>query len=132
MKHGVALAALFLVPALWGAADLASALTASPEVVCPGENVRGGEEHPGPMRPEDTRCAVLDGSASVGTRTYGQQRTVQSLERREDAVHGVLLLAYGAGGGLLVWRARLRGSRAGRTSRTPIRWSPGSGGRPWR
>ncbi|WP_329170298.1 hypothetical protein OG939_31895 [Streptomyces sp. NBC_01685] len=107
MKHSVVLVILFAVPGLWGAATLGSALTALTDIVCPGENVKeDGEEHPGPMRPGDTGCAVLDGSVSVGTRTYEQQRRVQSLERREDAMTGALLLAYGTAGGLLVWRAR--------------------------
>ncbi|WP_158621332.1 hypothetical protein [Streptomyces triticirhizae] len=106
MRWRVALVAFFLVPGLWGATNLVSALTASTEVVCPGENVgEDGEEHPGPMRPGDAECAVLDGSVAVGTRTYEQQRQVQSLERRRDARNGTLLLAYGAAGSLLSWRA---------------------------
>ncbi|GLX49415.1 hypothetical protein Shyhy01_23650 [Streptomyces hygroscopicus subsp. hygroscopicus] len=106
MRYGVALAGLFLVPAVWGAADLVGSLTAAAEVVCPGENVGAdGEERPGPMRPGDTRCSVLDGSRAVATRDYAQQRQAQSLERRRDAGNGVLLLAYGATGALLTWRA---------------------------
>lgn len=105
MKHNLALVAFLLLPGLWGAASLGSALTAPTEVVCPGENVRDGEEHPGPMRPGDTECSVLDGSVFVGNRTYQQQRRAQSMERRKDARNGALLLAYGATGGLLAWRA---------------------------
>ncbi|MDT0445126.1 hypothetical protein [Streptomyces johnsoniae] len=98
--------ALLLVPAAWGAASLVGSLTASTEVVCPGENVReDGEEHPGPMRPGDTGCAVLDGSVMVGTRTYEQQQRTQSLERRRDAENGILLLTYSAVGAFLAWRA---------------------------
>ncbi|KAB8166380.1 hypothetical protein FH609_023790 [Streptomyces sp. 3MP-14] len=106
MRWRVALLAFFLVPALWGATDLVGALTASSEVVCPGENVgEDGEEHPGPMRPGDAECAVLDGAVAVGTRSYEQQRQVQSLERRRGVRDGTLLLAYGATGALLSWRA---------------------------
>ncbi|MFE9722653.1 hypothetical protein ACFYQ5_03365 [Streptomyces sp. NPDC005794] len=107
MKYGGALVGLFLVPGVWGAVSLGGALTASTEIVCPGANVgQDGEEHPGPMRRGDTRCAVLDGSVHVATRTYEQQQRVQSLERRQDARNGALLLAYGATGGALVWRAQ--------------------------
>jgi hypothetical protein len=114
VNYRVALAAFFLVPALWGTGSLLSALTASTEVVCPGENAgEDGEERPGPMRPGDTRCAVLDGTLAVGTRNYDQQRLTQSLERREDARNGVLLLAYGTAGTLLAWRATRPGSRGG-------------------
>jgi hypothetical protein len=48
---------------------------------------------------------VLDGSVAVATRTYEQQRSVQSLQRRRDATNGCLLLLYGTGGALLTWRA---------------------------
>jgi hypothetical protein len=101
--------ALFLIPSLWGLVSLSSALAPSAEVVCPGENVgEDGEERPGPMRPGDAHCAVLEGSAAVGSRSYDEQARVQSLERREDAGQGVLLLAYGAAGALLTWRATRR------------------------
>ncbi|MFH8410828.1 hypothetical protein ACH4FX_39555 [Streptomyces sp. NPDC018019] len=105
MKYRAVLVALFAVPLAWGAGNLGSALAAPGDVVCPGENVRDGEEHPGPMRPGDTACSVLDGSVAVATRTYEQQRQVQSMERRQDARDGVLLLGYGAAGALLAWRA---------------------------
>ncbi|MFH8371553.1 hypothetical protein [Streptomyces sp. NPDC018031] len=83
-----------------------SSLTASAEVMCPGENVGDdGEERPGPMKPGDTGCSVLDGSRPVATRSYEQQRHHQSAERRRDAEDGALYLAYGAGGALLAWRA---------------------------
>ncbi|UCM86589.1 hypothetical protein [Streptomyces marincola] len=112
MDYRVPLVGLFLVPAVGGAANLASALTAPSEVVCPGENVgEDGEEHPGPMEPGDTRCSVLDGTVAVGTRSYEQQRRVQSLERRRDARDGSLLLAYSAAGALLAWRATRPGPR---------------------
>ncbi|SOD61155.1 hypothetical protein SAMN06297387_1032 [Streptomyces zhaozhouensis] len=112
MRHRALLLALFLVPAFFGVVRIGDALTASDEVVCPGENVRGGEEHPGPMRPGDTECSVLNGSTTVGTRSYEQQRRVQSGERQRDAVDGTLLLVYGAGGALVVWSAaRSRASR---------------------
>jgi hypothetical protein len=45
------------------------------------------------MQPGDARCSVLDGSLSVATRTYEQQRSYQSLERRRDVRNGVLLVA---------------------------------------
>ncbi len=107
--YRIALVALLLVPAAWGTASLAGSLTASREVVCPGENVgEDGEEHPGPMRPGDTRCSVLDGSVAVATRTYEQQQRVQSLERRRGARNGVLLLTYSAAGAFLAWRASSR------------------------
>ncbi|MCK7625853.1 hypothetical protein MUU72_22575 [Streptomyces sp. RS10V-4] len=106
MSYRAALVALFLAPVAWGAAGLAGALGAAPEVVCPGENVRAdGEEHPGPMRPGDTGCSVLEGSLPVATRTYEEQRNHQALQRRRDAGEGVLLMAYGAAGALLAWRA---------------------------
>ncbi|MET9296440.1 hypothetical protein [Streptomyces sp. NPDC003077] len=106
MNYRAALVTLFLVPTAWGAMSLGSSLTASGEVVCPGENVgEDGEERPGPMRPGDTQCSVLDGSVAVATRTYEQQQRAQSVERRRDARDGVLLLAYGATGTLLAWRA---------------------------
>ncbi|WP_330336781.1 hypothetical protein [Streptomyces sp. NBC_00557] len=106
MKHRVALVVLFLLPALWGAGSLVGALTASAEVECPGENVgKDGEERPGPMRPGDTQCSVLDGSVAVATRTYEQQRSLQSLQRWRDVRNGCLLLMYGTGGALLTWRA---------------------------
>ncbi len=105
MKYRVALVALFLVPAVWGTASVVSSLTASGEVVCPGENVRDGEEHPGPMRPGDTGCSVLDGSTAVATRTYDQQRDHQALERRRNAGNGAVLMLYGAAGTLVAWRA---------------------------
>ncbi|UED83275.1 hypothetical protein [Streptomyces profundus] len=91
-----------------------SSLTASEEVVCPGENVgEDGEEHPGPMRPGDTECAVLDGSVGVATRSYEQQRRVQSLERQRGARNGALLFAYGTAGALVAWRAtRARSDRS--------------------
>ncbi|WP_129843450.1 hypothetical protein [Streptomyces sp. RFCAC02] len=102
MGYRGVLVALFLLPAVWGAADLAGGLTASDEVVCPGENVGAdGEERPGPMRPGDTECSVLDGSTAVATRTYAQQQRVQSAQRRRDVRNGTLLLAYGAAGVLL-------------------------------
>lgn len=106
MKYKVALVSLFFVPAVWGGASLVSSLAESQEVVCPGENVgEDGEERPGPMRPGDTQCSVLDGSFSVANRSYEQQQRTQSLERRRDARNGVLLLAYGASGALLAWLA---------------------------
>ncbi|GAA2059475.1 hypothetical protein GCM10009757_40750 [Streptomyces cheonanensis] len=105
MQYRAVLLALFLIPALWGASSVGNALTVSDEVVCPGENVRGGEEHPGPMRPGDTECSVLDGSVAVATRSYTQQQRVQDLERRRDAVNGFLLLAYGTAGTLASWFA---------------------------
>jgi hypothetical protein len=106
VKHRVALVVLFLLPALWGAGTLVGALTASEKVECPGENVgEDGEERPGPMRPGDTQCSVLDGSVAVATRTYEQQRSVQSLQRRRDATNGCLLLLYGTAGALLTWHA---------------------------
>ncbi|TNM23639.1 hypothetical protein [Streptomyces sedi] len=105
MRHRALLLAFFLVPAFFGVVHLADALTAPDEVVCPGENVREGEEHPGPMRPGDTECAVLKGSIGTGSRTYEQQRRVQSAERQSDAVGGTLLLVYGAGGALVTWSA---------------------------
>jgi hypothetical protein len=111
VKFRVVLLVFFLVPAVWGAAGFISALTASAQVVCPGENAGAdGEERPGPMQPGDARCSVLDGSLSVATRTYEQQRSYQSLERRRDARNGVLLVAYGAAGALLVWRATRPGT----------------------
>ncbi|KAA6223441.1 hypothetical protein CP973_17265 [Streptomyces albofaciens JCM 4342] len=97
--------ALFLVPTVWGAASLVGSLTASGDIVCPGENVRDGEERPGPMRPGDTLCSVLDGSTAVATRTYDQQRAHQALERRRNAGNGVVLMLYGAAGALVAWRA---------------------------
>ncbi|MFB4197270.1 hypothetical protein [Streptomyces carpaticus] len=105
MPYRAVLLALFLIPALWGATSIGNALSASDEVVCPGENLRGGEEHPGPMRPEDTECSVLDGSTAVANRTYTQQQRVQDLQRRRDAVNGGLLLAYGTAGSLVSWFA---------------------------
>ncbi|MEU9446915.1 hypothetical protein AB0D42_40125 [Streptomyces sp. NPDC048304] len=106
MKYRVTLVALFLLPVLWGAGSLVGALTASAEVKCPGENVgKDGEERPGPMRPGDTQCSVLDGSVAVATRTYEQQQSLQSLQRRRDAGNGCLLLMYGTAGALLTWRA---------------------------
>ncbi|MGW5463357.1 hypothetical protein [Streptomyces sp. NPDC003996] len=46
----------------------------------------------------------------MATRTYEQQRSYQSLERRRDARNGVLLVTYGAAGALLVWRATRPGT----------------------
>lgn len=112
MKYNVALGVFFLIPLLWGALDLEGALTASTQVVCPGENVGAdGEEHPGPMQPGDTECAVLDGSVNVATRSFEQQQRSQSLERRRDARNGTLLMVYGAAGALLAWRAPVAGAR---------------------
>ncbi|MEW2294773.1 hypothetical protein ABZ719_19050 [Streptomyces sp. NPDC006743] len=108
MKYRAVLLAFFLLPALWGVADLAGALTASTEVVCPGENVRDGEERPGPMRPGDGECSVLEGSLAVASRTYEEQRNHQSVQRRRDARNGALLMAYGAVGALVAWRATRR------------------------
>ncbi|MBH5333416.1 hypothetical protein IHE55_00800 [Streptomyces pactum] len=106
MSYRAALVALFLAPGIWGAVTLGGSLSADSEVVCPGENVGAdGEERPGPMRPGDTRCVVLDGSAAVATRDYDQQRRAQSLERRQDATDGALYLLYGAAGALVAWRA---------------------------
>ncbi|WP_158813409.1 hypothetical protein [Streptomyces rimosus] len=96
---------LFLVPTVWGAASVVRSLAASEEVVCPGENVRDGEEHPGPMQPGDARCSVLDGSTAVATRTYDQQRAHQALERRRNAGNGAVLMMYGSAGALVAWRA---------------------------
>ncbi|SEB91645.1 hypothetical protein SAMN04490357_0717 [Streptomyces misionensis] len=105
VKRGVGLLGLFLIPLVWGAVDLVGSLTASSQVLCPGENVGAdGEERPGPMRPGDTRCSVLDGSHAVATRTYEEQRWVQSDARHQDAGNGILLMAYGATGTLLTWR----------------------------
>lgn len=106
MRYRAVLVAFFLVPGLWGVVSVTDAVTASDEVVCPGENVgEDGEEHPGPMRPGDRHCVVLDGAGAVGTRTYEQQQRVQSLERRRDARNGALLLAYAAAGSFAAWRA---------------------------
>lgn len=111
MRYRVVLVGFFLVPTMWGATSLVSSLTASAEVVCPGENLgEDGEAHSGPMRPGDTECAVLDGSDDVATRNYEQQRRVQSLERRRGARDGVLLLAYGTAGSLVAWRATRPGA----------------------
>jgi hypothetical protein len=105
MKYRTVLVGLFLVPAVWGLPTLVGALTASTEVTCPGENVGAdGEERPGPMRPGDTRCGVLDGSLDVGRRDYEEQQRVQSLDRHRDAMSGALLLAYSAAGVLVAWR----------------------------
>ncbi|MER6345049.1 hypothetical protein ACWC10_06270 [Streptomyces sp. NPDC001595] len=91
------LALLFLVPAVLGAISLTSALTASSAVICPGENVgEDGEERPGPMRPGDQNCSVLVGNRTVAQRTYEMQWNTQSVERREKAVQGGLLIGYGA------------------------------------
>lgn len=109
VRYRAVLLAFFLLPALWGAVQLAGALTASGEVVCPGENIREGEEHPGPMRPGDSECSVLRGSTAVGTRTYEQQQRSQSLERRRDAVNSALFLVYGATGSLVTWLATRTG-----------------------
>ncbi|MDT0268751.1 hypothetical protein RM844_20910 [Streptomyces sp. DSM 44915] len=106
MRYRAVLVAFFLVPTVGGVSNLLEALRAPTEVVCPGENVgENGEERPGPMRPGDTRCAVLDGSYSVASRTYAQQRLTQSLERRRAARDGALLLTFGAAGTLVSWRA---------------------------
>ncbi|WP_159393762.1 hypothetical protein [Streptomyces sp. NRRL F-5755] len=67
--------------------------------------MRDGEEHPGPMRPGDTRCSVLDGATAVATRTYDEQRDHQALERRRNAGNGAVLMLYGAAGTLVAWRA---------------------------
>ncbi|MFB7600958.1 hypothetical protein [Streptomyces sp. NPDC056160] len=110
MKYRAVLLAFFLLPVLWGVVSLAGALTASAEVVCPGENVRDGEEHPGPMRPGDSECSVLEGSLAVASRTYEEQRHYQSLRRRREARNGGLLMAYGTVGALLAWRATRPGA----------------------
>ncbi|MHC3471027.1 hypothetical protein ACYF6T_20270 [Streptomyces sp. 7R007] len=87
---------LFVIPVVWGAVLLVSAVTASDTVICPGENVGAdGEERPGPMRPGDRNCSVLVGNKAVAVRTYELQQNAQRVERQEDLVHGFLYLAYG-------------------------------------
>lgn len=97
MNRRIILALLFLIPVIWGAISMTAALTASEVVICPGENVgEDGEERPGPMRPGDENCSVLMGNQTVADRTYEMQQNTQRIDRKRNAVHGGLLIAYGA------------------------------------
>lgn len=88
---------LFIIPAVFGAIKLTAALMATHEVICPGENVgEDDEERPGPMRPGDENCSVLIGDQTVAERTYEMQQNTQRIERKQNAVRGGLLIAYGA------------------------------------
>lgn len=98
-----ALAALFLLPVVWGAVLAGPALAGSSAVRCPGENVgQDGEERPGPMRPGDAHCSVLRGNVSLGQRTYEEQRAAQHEDRLDDLATGICLMAYGVAGSAIV------------------------------
>jgi len=89
-----------------GERSLASALTAPGQFGCPGENVgEDGEEHPGPMRPGDTRCSVPDAPSRWPPAPTSSSGATGPPERRHDVRDGALLLAYGTAGTLLAWRA---------------------------